>query len=422
MTDLDALRLAVLATPDDDLPRLVYADCAEENGDPEYAAFIRAQIELAKTPEYEPFAVYCHTRRPEWATGGPWTHNLPDWDSPGHWTVNWADTSFRRGFGWSVRAAHLPALETGIPNLLAREPVGELRLGTATLEQWERFAESDWLPRIRALALVGLSSPNEPLRVLKDSTNLSGVAALRLDHTNVPSLPFILEDLFAAPLGQQLTSLAMRHGPGSADEWVEAITVGGKVALTDFDLYYMGFGPAAARVFVDGKLAKQAEVLRLQGNPLQGSGVEILAAGVERLRILDLSNTHLDADAAEALAGSPAFGTVRKLVVNRNTNLRADGIKVIARSPHLAGLRSLGLAVTHTDNAAVRYLTRGVVWPNLVELDLTGNPIDDGGGRHLLTAVPAPDLTSLRLPARRLSDGMKAELRAKFGEAVGFAE
>lgn len=411
---------AIAANPADDLPRLVYADCAEENGDPEYAEFIRAQIELAKTPEYEPFAVYCHTRRPEWVTGELWSDALPRRDAS-YEPVVWAERPFRRGFGWAVRAAHLPALATAVPQLASRDPIGELHLGTATLDQWRTFATYDWLPRVRSLVLAGISSPNEPLACLRDSPHLTEVTSLRLEHTNVPSLPFILEDLFAAPLGRRLTALAMRLGYASADEHIEAIASGGKVVLNDFDLYQMGFGPAAARVFVDTKLAKQAEVLRLPGNPLQTSGVEILAAGVERVRVLDLSNTHLDADVAEALAGSPAFAVVRKLVLSRN-RLGADAIKVIARSPHLAGVRSLGLAMTHTDNAAVRSLRSGTIWPNLVELDLTGNPIDDGGARFLLTAVPAPDLTSLRLPARRLSDGMKAQLRDKFGDAVGFAE
>jgi uncharacterized protein (TIGR02996 family) len=41
---------AICAAPDDDAPRLVYADWLEEHGDPERAEFIRAQIELAKPP------------------------------------------------------------------------------------------------------------------------------------------------------------------------------------------------------------------------------------------------------------------------------------------------------------------------------------------------------------------------------------
>src|SRR5262249_36543908 len=38
----------ILANPEDDAPRLVYADWLQENGDEERAEFIRAQVELAK--------------------------------------------------------------------------------------------------------------------------------------------------------------------------------------------------------------------------------------------------------------------------------------------------------------------------------------------------------------------------------------
>jgi uncharacterized protein (TIGR02996 family) len=43
-TTEQALRLSVLHNPDDDLPRLVYADWLEENGQEGYAHFIRWQI------------------------------------------------------------------------------------------------------------------------------------------------------------------------------------------------------------------------------------------------------------------------------------------------------------------------------------------------------------------------------------------
>ena len=42
-----ALLAAILAAPDEDTPRLVYADWLEENGEPERAAFIRVQIRIA---------------------------------------------------------------------------------------------------------------------------------------------------------------------------------------------------------------------------------------------------------------------------------------------------------------------------------------------------------------------------------------
>jgi uncharacterized protein (TIGR02996 family) len=47
MTTSEALLSAVLANPADDLPRLVYADYLEENGERERAEFIRVQCEIA---------------------------------------------------------------------------------------------------------------------------------------------------------------------------------------------------------------------------------------------------------------------------------------------------------------------------------------------------------------------------------------
>ena len=51
MTTADALLAAVIATPDDDLVRLVYADFVAENGDQDRGELIRVQCALARLPE-----------------------------------------------------------------------------------------------------------------------------------------------------------------------------------------------------------------------------------------------------------------------------------------------------------------------------------------------------------------------------------
>jgi len=50
MTDRDALWAAVMAAPNDDAPRLVYADWLDEHGEADLAAFVRVQCELARIP------------------------------------------------------------------------------------------------------------------------------------------------------------------------------------------------------------------------------------------------------------------------------------------------------------------------------------------------------------------------------------
>ncbi len=60
MTHDDAFLQAIIERPDDDAPRLIYADWLDERGDPR-GEFIRVQCALAGTSE-------CDSRR-----GGIWT-------------------------------------------------------------------------------------------------------------------------------------------------------------------------------------------------------------------------------------------------------------------------------------------------------------------------------------------------------------
>src|SRR5690349_17980473 len=50
MSQEDAFLQAIIDSPDDDAPRLLFADWLEERGDVARAEFIRVQIELARLP------------------------------------------------------------------------------------------------------------------------------------------------------------------------------------------------------------------------------------------------------------------------------------------------------------------------------------------------------------------------------------
>src|SRR5262249_9763890 len=52
--DQRSLVEAIRANLDDDLPRLAFADLCEENGDQEYAEFVRTQCALARLPWDDP--------------------------------------------------------------------------------------------------------------------------------------------------------------------------------------------------------------------------------------------------------------------------------------------------------------------------------------------------------------------------------
>src|SRR5262245_3603199 len=96
MSDHAGFLRAIREEPDDDTPRLIYADWLEENGDPDRAEFIRTQIELEELPEENPLHRSQQSRvrqlltrhRSAWL--GPLEGQLEDWQ-------------FRRGFLASIK-------------------------------------------------------------------------------------------------------------------------------------------------------------------------------------------------------------------------------------------------------------------------------------------------------------------------------
>jgi uncharacterized protein (TIGR02996 family) len=135
MDPADGFLDAICAAPDDDTPRLVFADWLEEHGEPERAEFIRVQCRIAREPlacvtgrplpGYGDFTARCRCpgcslRRREYAASR--RHIVWDW----HGT--WAGTDdWRRGFVYRVRAPCADfLLHAGV--LFSRQPVEEVTL------------------------------------------------------------------------------------------------------------------------------------------------------------------------------------------------------------------------------------------------------------------------------------------------------
>src|SRR5262245_49226458 len=99
MSDRDALLAAIRAQPDEDTPRLAFADYLDEFDEAPRAAFVRAQVELARTPPWEPFAVRVRWRQTDVLVGKRFSLALPRVDG---YHVAWSKLPFRRGFGWAL--------------------------------------------------------------------------------------------------------------------------------------------------------------------------------------------------------------------------------------------------------------------------------------------------------------------------------
>ena len=62
MTDFEALHRAILDHPDDDAPRLIFADALDDACDSARAAFIGLQVATDRVPEYEQIAIHFRYR------------------------------------------------------------------------------------------------------------------------------------------------------------------------------------------------------------------------------------------------------------------------------------------------------------------------------------------------------------------------
>src|SRR4051795_10357418 len=103
MSRQDALLQAILDEPDDDAPRLIYADWLEERGDPR-AEFIRAQCALAQLPaddERRPDLEACEARL-----------------LAGH-GKGWAGPIRRRARAWTFRRGFVEGIKIGADAFLA---------------------------------------------------------------------------------------------------------------------------------------------------------------------------------------------------------------------------------------------------------------------------------------------------------------
>src|SRR5262245_39324456 len=126
MPDDEACLQAILANPDDDLPRLVYADFLDERGDPR-GEFIRMQCELAGLPPDDggQRKLEAPERERLRAHRGEWSGDLADY------AERWR---FARGFVESVTLGAAAFLGRGA-GLLDRAPVRAIALRDA----WEEI-------------------------------------------------------------------------------------------------------------------------------------------------------------------------------------------------------------------------------------------------------------------------------------------
>ena len=173
MTDPAALVRAVCDAPDDDTPRLVYADLLDDRGEHARAHFVRTQVELARVPEYDPLWAKCRQLDPFVLRGWGMAHTLPPVLPTG---FSWRDYRFRRGFPWLARALSAEDVAARADALFALAPVQALSFDDRARPNLAALAASPHLARVRRLefSLARLDGPHLlPLAESPHAANLT---------------------------------------------------------------------------------------------------------------------------------------------------------------------------------------------------------------------------------------------------------
>ncbi len=354
--------------PDDDTPRLVYADWLDEHGDPDRAEFIRVQVEAERLPGRGPRRKQLLARAGQLqaAHGREWLAELPAFGG-----ASWGP-AFRRGFVEEATFAGWQAFAANAERLFAAAPLRRAKFTALRRADGRRMAGSPLLERLRGLeGYVGeLGAPGA-------------------------------QSLLRSPHLANLTSLHLR---GELDEGLADVIAGAltaspwPVGLTELALARFSLGDRGARALAGRPALAGITSLALAHCLIGAGGAATLAASPHRtgLMRLRLDANYVGDEGAAALARSNASAGLEVLCLV-SAGVGWEGIRALAGSPHLAGLRELWLGGSSLGPSGVGALMASPFLAGLTFLDLSHTDIGPAGARRLAESPGLPDLERLRL-------------------------
>jgi uncharacterized protein (TIGR02996 family) len=275
----DAFLTAILADPDDDAPRLIYADWLDEQGRPERAEFIRVQCDLARRPEGDSRRGELQARERALLA----VHEK-DWAAPLVGLVlRW---TFYRGFVWGVTLQPRQFLSHA-DTLFGLAPVRAVTFYSGR----EAMPVPDLAscPSLRRLSWVAFQGAYLP-----GGGDVQGTPQTLAEGYDTRIGDAGVEVLAASPYVDQLTALIL-SGNGITSRGAQALAASAHLA----NLYW----------------------LDLQGNDIGGSAFQALGRAASRW--LGLGGAGTPGAGVQALINSPYLGRLRHLDLRKN-NLSAE--------------------------------------------------------------------------------------------------
>jgi uncharacterized protein (TIGR02996 family) len=399
MSTRSQLLRAVLAAPDQDVPRLVYADYCDDQGDPDRAALIRAQCEHARLPAWEPRSIeLLHQIRVLLARHGRrWLAELGE--LPG---LTWG--SFHRGF---VHAVEVPTVEGLLDHADELPELAPLEHVTFSAAQF--LTDNDLRdPRCRSLSWIrGLRLTDryefqlDQLEMLLGSSLVSELHTLDLTNLGVENAG--ARAIAKASHMHKLRKLDLTNG-FVGEEGVAALAGARHLSSLEhlvFNSYGGGYveDPFVTDDAIEGLVSEGSQLtglvsLGLGGNSVGDESVRLLleTSHLPRLQSLELKYCELTSGAFEAADGPARW---RSLQIT-GVRLRTEAVRRMIARPQLEQLVCLELEACNLDQEALQVLVTADFAPRLRSLNLSSNQFG-AGGAEALAGVAWSELHTLRL-------------------------
>ena len=329
--DEQAFLNAIVAAPDDDTPRLVFADWLDERGtddDRARAALIRAQCRIEVLPKgnKERKKLEREAKAILKANELKWTAELRAAKLGTKWT-------FRRGFLDGGTMSPTSFVEKGADLFRLAPTLRAMTFPNAANEVTE-LAASPYLERLASVDLTlmctcGWCGIDEELRDLFKSKNAANLRCLNVSRDRID----------------------------------------------------LGVAGALARAKVLTNLTE----LNLSDNPFEPEGGAALAKSkhLSNLTSLNLSRTNRQSEGTRAIATAMQFTTLTALYLSGNT-IDADGVAALVAAPWFDGLKELDLSANPITEQGAKALA--TVNENLDQLDLRATGLGKRATAHLKSA------------------------------------
>jgi uncharacterized protein (TIGR02996 family) len=470
MTPDEAFLQDIIAHPDDDTARLIYADWLDEHGQPERGEFIRVQCALASLSEEDdrrwpllarekallaaheeewrrPFDEFFSQILPQATL---WSRMKRYFGAPPEDGQPRVTGKFERGFLQAISFGQAHLLEA-LHRYSRIQPLQclELTMRDAGDERWLYDCSLEF-PSVRRLHLRTWTPPGT-----RESMRQVSFIFPELRHLQIDGI-----EICADPPRENwlchLHSLKVGCSPAVSTQALVALLAGlTEGSLSRLHISGGSLGLNAVRALILSPGYERIQSLGLIDSRMSDAELDLLVTSprLRQLRELSLSGSFLHDERARSLAGSEFLCNLHSLDVSRCA-IGWDGLSALAHSRHLSGLHSLILSSRRDSYEKVNYigdqgacilartpcltkLTRlelqhseigaeGVealasseAMSGLRILDLRGNDIGDRGLRALLDSPHLNHLQDLRLDlAVSGSAWARREIRRRFKDAV----